>query len=239
MSLTKLGILMLLAAMVAHAQLGRFDIQIQKIAAEAPNSQLRVAREVSPATLVPVQSKNPEQLGAGKLLVASRSLGDPNFAKTVVLLVQYDSGGVVGLILNRRTDLPVSRVLEGIKGAKERSDPVYVGGPVDPEVILGLRKSLAKLEGAKPICDQVYQISTKAQLEQIFSDRTPANAVHLYLGYAGWNVDQLRKEMELGAWFVFPADAGTIFNSDPDSLWPRMIRKTELQFARNERAGAD
>jgi len=236
MSVAKLGVLVLLAASVAHAPLGAYDIQIEKIAVEASRSR---APEGSPATILRVQSKNPEQLGVGKLLVASRNLGDPNFAKTVVLLVQYDEGGVVGLILNRRTDLPVSQVVDGIKAAKDRSDPVYAGGPVDPEVILGLRKSKAKVEGAKPICDQVYQISTKAQLEQIFSDRTPATAIHLYLGYAGWNVEQLKGEMKLGAWFVFPGDAETVFNSDPDSLWPRMIRKTELQFARNQPADAD
>ena len=239
MSFAKFGVLVLVAALAGHAPLGTSSIQIRRIAVALPNSQPLGAREVSSATLLPVQSKNPEQLGVGKLLVASRNLGDPHFTRTVILLVQYDAGGVVGLILNHRTDLPVSSVLEGIKGAKGRADVVYAGGPVDPQVILGLRKSQAKLEGAKQICDQVYQISTKAQLEQIFSNRTPASAVHLYLGYSGWNVDQLRKEMELGAWFVFPADAGTVFNSDPDSLWPQMIRKTELQFARHEAAIAD
>ena len=63
--------------------------------------------------------------------MASRDLGDPNFAETVVLLVHYDDEGVVGLILNRRTDVPLSRVLEGLKAAKDRSDPVYLGGPVE------------------------------------------------------------------------------------------------------------
>jgi putative AlgH/UPF0301 family transcriptional regulator len=57
---------------------------------------------------------------------------------------------------------------------------------------------------------------------------------HDYLGYAGWTQDQLRMEVELGAWFIFPADASTVFNRDPDSLWREMIRKTELQLARSE-----
>ena len=241
MPLSKLGFLVLLAAVVAQAQLGTSrtptrQSEPQSITVAVPNSQSRGARASSPPALVPVQSKNPDQLGVGKLLVASRSLGDPHFMKTVVLLVQYDAGGVVGLILNRRTDLPISEVLEGVKGAKSRSDLVYAGGPVDPQVILGLRKSTAKLYFAKQICDQVYQIAGKAELEKIISEKTPANAVHLYLGYAGWNVEQLKNEMKLGAWFVFPADAETVFNADPESLWPEMIRKTELQFARKEGA---
>ena len=245
MSLAKLCFLVLLAAVVAHAQLGTSSIAIQDIAVAANSQSLgdstATPREASAAALLPIQSKNPDRLGVGKLLVASRNLGDPNFMKTVILVVQYDAGGVVGLILNRRTDLPVSQVLDGIKGAKDRSDPVYAGGPVDPQVILGVFKSPTKVrhDGAKQIFDQVYQVSTKAQLEQIFSDHTPASAVHLYLGYAGWTVDQLKMEMKQGAWFVFPGDAETVFSSDPDSLWEQMIRKTETQFARNERAEAE
>lgn len=163
-----------------------------------------------------------------------RGLGDPHFAQTVVLLVQYDADGVVGLILNRRTELPVSSVLGDYKAAKDRSDTVYFGGPVDSQQIWALRKSPAKVDGATQICRGVYQIATKAGLEQTLSDRATPKAFHVYLGDAGWHVDQLRREIEVGAWFVFPGNAETVFNSDPDFLWPQMIRKTELQMARNE-----
>src|SRR5580700_11796946 len=80
--------------------------------------------------LAAAQSMQPSDLGAGKMLVASRDLPDPNFSKTVVLLVQYDDEGVVGLILNRRSKVPISRVLDDMDGAKDRSDPIYAGGPV-------------------------------------------------------------------------------------------------------------
>jgi putative transcriptional regulator len=76
-------------------------------------------------------------------------------------------------------------------------------------------------------------------MEQIMSDKVPPTAVHVYVGYAGWTKDQLRKEMEMGGWFVFPGDAETVFSADPESLWEQMIRKTELQFARNETARGD
>jgi putative transcriptional regulator len=251
MSVAKLGFLVLFAVVVAQAQFGTSSsqtrqLETREIAVAAAASQSRAVfaatprevltaplLEVSAATLLPVQSKNPDQVGVGKLLVASRNLGDPNFMRTVILLVQYDAGGVVGLILNRRTDLPISSVAD-VKGAKDRSDPVYAGGPVDPQVVLGLFKSPTKVrhDGAKQIFDQIYQVSSKVQLEQIFSDHTPASAVHIYLGYAGWTVEQLKMEMKVGAWFVFPADAETVFNADPDSLWEQMIRKTETQFAR-------
>jgi hypothetical protein len=91
--------------------------------------------ESLPALILPIQFRDPKNLGAGKLLVASRGLGDPNFAQTVIQLVHYDEKGVIGLVLNRRTDVPLSRVLD-LEAARDRSDPVYLGGPVEPRPLL-------------------------------------------------------------------------------------------------------
>src|SRR5215469_6343844 len=177
-----------------------------------------------------LQLKNPKDLGVGKVLVASRGLGDPNFAGTVILLVHFDGKGAVGLILNRRTDVPLSRVLD-LKAVKDRSDPVYVGGPVEPTGVLALFESSAKVEKAENVFGGVYLISDKGPFQKTISARPDPGVFHVYLGYAGWTQDQLRAEVQLGAWFIFPADSATVFNSDPDSLWLQMIQKTELHLA--------
>src|SRR5246500_1660423 len=265
MSLRKPCFFAMLATIVAFAAVGRF--KVQQFDVPTPNSParetvvaldgsfwymgqpanklgrsqwvFRAKSETLATVFVPVQSKNAKDLGAGKLLVASRDLADPNFAKTVVLLIHYDAEGVVGLILNRRTDVPLSRVLEGLKAAKDRSDPVYLGGPVETRAVFALLQSPAKLEGAEHIFGGVYLISTKTLFGQTISARPDPSVFHVYLGYAGWNNDQLRKEVELGAWFIFQADAPTVLNSDPDSLWRQMIQKTELKLAGSEPADAD
>jgi len=193
----------------------------------------RTRGELLPELFLPIQSKNAPDLGVGKLLVASRSLGDPDFARTVVLLVRFDEKGVVGLILNRRTDIPLSRVLD-LDAAKGRSDPVYLGGPVGTSAVFALFKSAAKIEKAENIFGSVYLISDKALFAQTISARPDPGVFHVYLGYAGWTKDQLRSEAQLGAWFVFPADAATVFGSDPDSLWLEMIQKTEMHLAKTE-----
>jgi putative transcriptional regulator len=191
----------------------------------------RRERELLPALFVPIQFKDPKDLGVGKLLVASRGLGDPNFAGTVILLVHYDENGAVGLVLNRRTDVPLSRVFD-LKATKDRSDPVYLGGPLEPSTAFALFQSSTKIENAKNIFGGVYLISDKDLFEQTISARPDAGVFRVYLGYAGWTQDQLRTEVQLGAWFVFPADTVTVFNSDPNSLWLQMIQKTELKLAR-------
>jgi putative AlgH/UPF0301 family transcriptional regulator len=173
------------------------------------------------------------------LLVASRDLGDPNFAHTVVLLIHYDAQGVVGLVLNRRTDIPLSRALDGVKAAKDRSDRVFLGGPVETPALFALLQSKTKLEGAEQIFSGVYLISAKPLFEQTISARPDPKVFHVYMGYAGWTREQLQMEVQLGAWYIFPSDASTVFNSDPDSLWFQMIRKTELKFTKSEPANAD
>jgi putative transcriptional regulator len=177
------------------------------------------------------QSKNPESLRNATLLVASRDLDDPNFAQTVILLVHYDDDGVLGLIVNSRTDVPISRAFEGIKAAKSRTDAVYLGGPVGPSTVFALRQSKDEIEGAERIFGDVHFISNKAALEKNFAARPGPADFHVYLGYAGWTNAQLRTEVELGAWYIFRADAAAIFDADPDSLWSRMIRRSEQKLA--------
>ena len=177
------------------------------------------------------QSKSTQSLRPATLLVASRDLGDPNFAQTVILLVHYDDENVLGLIVNRRTDVPLSRALEGLKAAKGRNDSLYLGGPVDTSALLALLQSPKKLAGNEPIFGGVYLIFGKTQFEQAIAAHRDPDDFHVYLGYAGWTNEQLRREVELGAWFIFRADAASVFDADPDTLWSRMIRKTEVKFA--------
>jgi len=183
------------------------------------------------APIALAQTKSTHDLGAAKLLVASRELADPNFTKTVILLIHDDGDKVLGLILNRRTDVPLSSALPALKAAKGRDDRIYTGGPVDASTVFAMLQSSTRVEGAPRVFDDVYLILTRKLLEQNVASRRDPGVFHVYLGYAGWTTDQLKREVELGAWFVFPADAAAVFDSDPDALWPRMIRKTEQRSA--------
>jgi putative transcriptional regulator len=174
-------------------------------------------------------------LEAGKFLVASRDLGDPNFAGTVVLLLKFDEDeGALGIVVNRRTDVPLSRVFENIKPVKDRTDAVYLGGPVEPGSVVGLLKSTAKVEDASRILTGIYLISGRALLEKTAAE-APPGAFHAFLGYAGWSAGQLEHEIALGGWHVLPADAATVFDPDPDSVWEKLNRRTELRIAHSVR----
>jgi putative transcriptional regulator len=179
------------------------------------------------------QSMQPDDLAVGKLLVASPDLPDPNFARTVVLLVEYEEDGVVGLIVNRRSKVPISRVLEDVQPAKERADPVYAGGPVGRTELLALLRSHDKPSDAKHVVGDIFLVTSKDLLEKILASSKDSNVLRLYLGYSGWTMEQLRHEVDLGAWYIFRGDPAAVFDSEPDSLWSRLIRETELRIAMN------
>ena len=102
------------------------------------------------------QSTNVSDLGVGKLLVSSRNSGDPSFAQSVVLLVQYGQQGAMGLMINRRTRASLSSILKDVDTAGRGSDPVYVGGPVELDTVFALLKSKEKLDSASSVIAGVY-----------------------------------------------------------------------------------
>jgi putative transcriptional regulator len=181
--------------------------------------------------LLTAQTRRPAELTAGKLLVVSRDLGDPNFAETVVLLVHYDEDSVVGLVLNRRTKVPIARLLDEVKGARDRSDPIYIGGPVGKSGILALLRSRSKIEGAEHVFGEVYLVTKAALLEKSLAAGNPAETLHVYAGYAGWTPRQLAAEVELGAWFIFSGEAAVVFSNHPELVWSRLIERTEQHVA--------
>jgi putative transcriptional regulator len=185
--------------------------------------------------LAPVVSRA-EDLAPGKFLVASRDLGDPNFAETVILLVSYDEQkGAMGLVVNHRTDVPLSRVFQDLKAAKGRADLAYVGGPVELSSVLALLKSSSPPDEAKRVFGDVYLLASKALLEKTLASEVGPDAFHVYVGYAGWGPGQLEHEIDLGGWHILQADAANVFHADPDSVWKRMIQRTETQIARADR----
>jgi len=173
-----------------------------------------------------------DELAAGKLLIASRELRDPNFAEAVILLVGFEDDGAVGLILNRQAKAPLGRWFPEHRQAKGMTEPVYAGGPVQKDSIMALVRSREKQDEAERICAGVYLISNRELLDKTVAAGTQPGAFRAYAGYAGWGPSQLEAEVDAGAWHLFPADANTIFDSDPDSEWSRLIRRVEVRVAR-------
>ena len=157
-----------------------------------------------------ISSTDSEPAGVGCWQVAGGEPrpGDPDFARTVILLVRYDENGALGLILDIRTDVRFPGL--DLEAAKGRSDPVYLGGPVGPSAVFALFKSSAKMEKAENIFGQVYLISDKTLFEKTISTRPDPARFSRLPGICRMDARSIaRVKTQLGAWFVFPADTAT------------------------------
>ena len=176
------------------------------------------------------QSTKTEDLAAGKVLVMERNSPDPNFDESVILLIQYDPDGVVGLILNRATSIPISR-LKQFNGTNNRSDSLYVGGPVKLDEVTALvRTTSAPPDGIRVAAD-VYAVHTKSGLEAALKTSKGPEDLRIYFGYCGWSLPQLQNEVKLGSWFIFNSGELFAFDSTPSTLWKRLIDRTGLHVA--------
>ncbi len=150
----------------------------------------------------------------GSLLVASPKLTDPNFAMTVVMMIHHDDDGAVGVILNRPTSLSVDRLPAGWT----TDDPVYSGGPVDPEMAIGIVESPDDHEAWERVVDRLW-------LADLDGPPAPVSRIRIFSGYAGWGAGQVESELERGDWIVSTASSDDVFTTSPDDLWRSVMRR--------------
>ena len=162
----------------------------------------------------------------GKLLVSSPSLVDPNFRKTVVLIAHHDEEGAMGLVLSRPSDVAAVEavpVLDGLPGA---DDPVFVGGPVQPEAFMVLAEFDDVDQAAAPIIGGLGFMPADAEPDDLAIRR-----LRLFAGYSGWGSGQLEAELAEDSWIVVDAAAEDAFADDPDELWRTVLHRKGGAFA--------
>lgn len=182
-----------------------------------------------PLMALPGQAQSdPDSLDVGSFLVASRSLRDPNFDRTVILMVNHNENGALGLILNRPTEVKLNDMVTGVEPLRERRETVWVGGPVGHWQVLLLARSTDRIEGADRILSDVYFTASREVLETLISNETEFRA---YAGYAGWGAGQLEGEIDRGSWHVLPGESDMVFDPAPLDLWSELISRGEAQWA--------
>jgi len=176
-----------------------------------------------------VQTAADAPLARGTLLVATPDLPDPNFTKTVVLVLSYGADGAMGLIVNRRTDLALPDVVPGLEVPAKPRQLVYAGGPVSPEGLLMLVRSRDEIENALQVFGDVW-VSDSRELLERFAKKPSKAVFRVYAGYAGWAPRQLDAEVGRGDWIVIPADGDIVFNDNPSQVWRSLVPPEENPF---------
>ena len=157
----------------------------------------------------------------GKLLIASPTLVDPNFARTVVFITEHNDEGAMGIVLNRPSETSVESVVPALAEIAG-GEPVYVGGPVQPEALVLLAEFSDPEAAAWIVVADVGLASADVDLDEL------ADAVRrgrVYAGYSGWGPGQLEAEMEIDSWIVEAPLPAELFPEDPGRLWSDVLAR--------------
>lgn len=161
---------------------------------------------------------------AGRLLVSVPDLGDDNFDRAVVLMIEHDEQGALGLVLNRPSETMVAEHLPDLVDSLASPPLFFIGGPVAVGglMVLGRRSLDAELEGAMTVVGPVVLIDPQALVN---GQVNGVEALRLFTGYSGWGAGQLESELDQGVWSTVDAMADDVLCLDPDSLWRNVLKR--------------
>jgi putative transcriptional regulator len=160
----------------------------------------------------------------GRLLVATPNLSDPNFDRTVILLLEHGEEGALGVVLNRPSDLDLAEPLPEWARAAALPSVVFIGGPVAPTAAVCLARVGAC--GGAPWWEQLLGPVGTLDLDADPDEAIPRlDEIRVFAGYAGWGPGQLEGEIAAGGWFVVDADAADPLSPAPENLWSTVLRR--------------
>src|SRR6516162_4866524 len=197
---------------------------LRRFVSEGSSLQRRAAGLLAALLLLagaswPTAAEDTQRLTA-ILLVARGELRDPNFADSVVLVMNNLGPAPVGLVVNRPTEIPVARLFPDLKQLTQLHDKVYFGGPVDLESVWFLFRAEKAPEHAIQAFAGIYVSSSRDLLERLLGRAKPMDGLRIFIGHSGWAPGQLEAEIARGAWTLERADSDSIFKRKSEHPWP-------------------
>ena len=179
------------------------------------------------------------EVRAGMLLVATPALLDPNFVDTVVLLLDVDENGALGVVLNRPSVVPVADVLADWGEVVAEPEVLFHGGPVSTEGALAVALLRAEDDvpvGFREVSGQLGLVDLDTPVELLDGS---LQGMRIFAGYAGWGAAQLDGEIAEGSWYVVPSQPLDVFRLDPSELWRDVLRRQPGELAWHSTRPAD
>jgi putative transcriptional regulator len=165
----------------------------------------------------------------GQLLIASPSIHDPNFRRTVVYMTEHGEEGAMGLVLNRAAETTVGEAVPDLAWLAEEDAVVHVGGPVAPQSVVVLAEFEEPEQSALIVDSDLGFVPAEVEDTEALSETLGRRRV--FAGHAGWGPGQLEAEMEEESWIVEPARREDVFTSDPEELWSQVLRRKGHEYA--------
>lgn len=166
----------------------------------------------------------PHHWATGRLLVALPALDDPNFARSVVLVLEHDEEGALGLVLNRPTTTPIDEVLHGWSSLAAEPANLYGGGPVEPQAVVGLAVARGRATPGVGITDRIRTVDPTDDPALLAGE---VERARIFAGYSGWAPGQLEAELAQDAWLVVDAAPDDVVSARPEDLWHTVMGRQE------------
>lgn len=160
----------------------------------------------------------------GRLLVATPSLLDPNFERTVVLICAQSEDGAFGIVLNRPLEADVLEHLPAWRHLATSPPVVFSGGPVEPvaATALGRLREGAVADGWSVVRDRIGMVNLDGDPD---ATGRSLERLRVFSGYTGWGDGQLESEIAEGAWLAVDLEPDDPFTGEPERLWRRILRR--------------
>jgi len=163
----------------------------------------------------------------GHFLIASKPLKDPNFFRTVVLIVDHDEEGAMGLVINRPSSVSVAHALSEHFEFPINDEVLYFGGPVKPTDLFILHNSEELDNGAEPVIPGLYIGNSPEIFKSIVRSAAEGDRsfeYRIFSGCAGWSSSQLENELSRGDWYHMPVASEAFLYEDPYRFWSKSLR---------------
>jgi len=165
----------------------------------------------------------PDMSTKGRLLVATPPLGDENFDRSVIYMLDHNTDGAVGVVLNRPSPELEVEGLEEWGSVLSPPQAIFSGGPVEKDSLIAIGVAEGRNDEAWGLLDAaIGTVDLSLRPDEVAEH---VESLRIFSGYAGWTSGQLDAEMSLGAWMVFDARQEDIFTTDPTNLWRRVLRR--------------
>jgi putative transcriptional regulator len=165
----------------------------------------------------------------GQLLIAGPRLVDPNFFRTVVLIIDHDEEGAFGLVLNRPSETSVGEAVPELETLIDPGEPLFIGGPVQPSTVITLGRFSDVADAALGAFEDIGVLGTGGSpIEDMAELLLSARA---FVGHSGWGAGQLDAELETGDWILEPARRSDIFSDSPRDLWSEVLTRKGGSYA--------
>jgi len=167
----------------------------------------------------------------GMFLIATHDLTGSGFSESVVLIIQHDENGTMGVVINKPSDIDLTAIVPEVSDNVDSQ--LYLGGPVATNGIMLLIKSTDALNDAIHVFGNIYASGSRDLLVELIDKANFESSIRFYAGHSGWGPGQLDYEINRGSWQVAPASEHMLFSEEPLNIWQQLAPQSRPIMVRN------